>query len=223
VEALEASACERYLALAVLLDDMPAAPAVQQTLWSVDEGEAFETAEQFVSLSLAQRDADGGGIRLHDLQLDYVRAQYPDRGALGLIHAAVRLSWHVIESDPDQFASQLTGRLLPHSGEAGIRAFCSRIAAAAPMPWLRPLWPALHPPRTELVRTLEGHTGSLSGVALVPDGKAAVSASADRTLKLWDLESGRALRTLEGHADYVYGVAVMPDGKRWSPHVMIRP
>ena len=31
--------------------------------------------EQFVSLSLAQRDQPEGSIRLHDLQLDYVRAQ----------------------------------------------------------------------------------------------------------------------------------------------------
>jgi hypothetical protein len=53
VDALEASARRRYVALAVLLDDMPAPPAVQQTLWGGDAGQALETAEQFVSLSLA--------------------------------------------------------------------------------------------------------------------------------------------------------------------------
>jgi len=60
----------------------------------VDENQAAETAEQFVSLSLAQRDQPEGSIRLHDLQLDYVRAQYPkeDQEALELIHGAVRLS-----------------------------------------------------------------------------------------------------------------------------------
>src|SRR4051794_29478943 len=36
-----------------------------------------------------------------------------------------------------------------------------------------------------------------------PDGKRAVSASYDKTLKVWDLESGRALLTLEGHSDNV--------------------
>ena len=101
--------------MAVLLDDLPAAPAVQQTLWAVDAGEALETAERFVSLSLAQRANDFGDIRLHDLQLDYVRAQYPDGAALELIHGALRLSSHVIERDPRQFASQVLGRLLPHS------------------------------------------------------------------------------------------------------------
>src|ERR1035437_9716356 len=40
----------------------------------------------------------------------------------------------------------------------------------------------------------------------------AVSASADKTLKLWDLDSGRELRTLEGHSLRVHAVAVTPDG-----------
>jgi hypothetical protein len=49
-------------------------------------------SKHFVERSLAQRDAASGGIRLHDLQLDYVRAGYSDREALALIHGALRLS-----------------------------------------------------------------------------------------------------------------------------------
>ena len=165
-------AARRYLALAVLLEDMAAAPAVQQTLWNVDEGEALETAERLVGLSLAQRDAASGGIRLHDLQLDYVRAQYPHPDALDLIHGAVRLSAHVIEKDPRQFAPQVLGRLLPYRSVAAIRQFIDEIAAGAPAPWLRPLEPALHPPGTPLLRTLEGHAGPVNGVAVTPDGQA---------------------------------------------------
>ena len=51
-------------------------------------------------------------------------------------------------------------------------------------------------------------------MAVTADGKLAVSASEDNTLKVWDLETGRALRTLEGHSDSVSGVAVTADGKR---------
>ena len=36
-------------------------------------------------------------------------------------------------------------------------------------------------------------------VAVTPDGRRAVSASEDRTLKVWDLEQGALLATLEGH------------------------
>ena len=48
---------------------------------------------------------------------------------------------------------------------------------------------------------------------MTADGKRAVSASWDKTLKVWDLESGRALRTLEGHSSHVHGVAVTADGR----------
>ena len=70
--------------------------------------------------------------------------------------------------------------------------------------------------RAEL-RTLTGHTGGVDGVAVTADGKRAVSASEDKTLKVWDLESGRELRTLEGHSAWVNGVAVTADGKRRFP------
>jgi WD40 repeat protein len=51
-------------------------------------------------------------------------------------------------------------------------------------------------------------------VAIAPDGRRAVSASDDNTLKVWDLESGRELRTLEGHSNAVDRVAIAPDGRR---------
>ena len=49
---------------------------------------------------------------------------------------------------------------------------------------------------------------------MTPDGKCAVTASDDRTLKVWDLESGQVLSTLYGHSGWVNGVALAPDGKR---------
>ena len=41
-----------------------------------------------------------------------------------------------------------------------------------------------------------------------------VSASADKTLKVWDLDTGIEIRTLAGHSDRVNSVAVTPDGRR---------
>ena len=132
VDSLDETSRARYLALAVLLEEMAAAPPVQQCLWGVDENQAAETAEQFVSLSLAQRDQPEGSIRLHDLQLDYVRAQYPreDKEALELIHGAIRLSSHVIARDPEQFASQMVGRLLPYRERPAIERFASGLLRA---------------------------------------------------------------------------------------------
>jgi WD40 repeat protein len=49
---------------------------------------------------------------------------------------------------------------------------------------------------------------------MTPDGSTAVSASDDRTLKVWDLKTGELPRTLEGHSGEVRGVAVTPDGSK---------
>lgn len=63
-------------------------------------------------------------------------------------------------------------------------------------------------------RTLIGHASSVYGCALTRDGKRLVSASWDRTLKVWDLASGQVLRTLKGHAAEVTAVAILPDEER---------
>ena len=44
-----------------------------------------------------------------------------------------------------------------------------------------------------------------------------------RTLRLWDLASGREIETFEGHSEYVYSVAIAPDGRTalsgsWRQH-----
>jgi WD40 repeat protein len=49
-------------------------------------------------------------------------------------------------------------------------------------------------------------------VDLAPDGKRAISASRDNTLKIWDTETGSEVRTLTGHTDSVYAVDLAPDG-----------
>lgn len=62
--------------------------------------------------------------------------------------------------------------------------------------------------------TLRGHSAGVRAVAVLPSGRRALSASVDRSLKLWDLESGECLRTLEEHDRGLRAVAVSPDGRR---------
>lgn len=66
----------------------------------------------------------------------------------------------------------------------------------------------------QVVRTLSGHSGEVTGVALTADGQVAVSASTDRTVVRWDVASGRILTRFEGHQDAVLGVALSADGRR---------
>ena len=142
------------------------------------------------------------------------RVSCPGATALRLIHGAVRLSAARGGAGPGAVCLADGGAVARHRDKPGVAKFVDEITAAAPRPWFRPLHPCLDAPGGALLRTLEGHTDVVNGVAVTPDGKRAVSASRDKTLKVWDLDTGRALRTLEGHSDRVDGVAVTADGKR---------
>jgi WD40 repeat protein len=62
----------------------------------------------------------------------------------------------------------------------------------------------------------ERHTGSeVNSVAFSPDGRRIVSGSDDKTLRLWDVASGKLIgEPLVGHAKAVRSVAFSPDGRR---------
>ncbi|KAJ6457820.1 WD40-repeat-containing domain protein, partial [Mycena vitilis] len=58
------------------------------------------------------------------------------------------------------------------------------------------------------------HTDWVFSVAFSPDGKHIVSGSIDRSVRIWDAESGEQLGDpLEGHTGWVQSVAFPPDGK----------
>jgi len=63
-------------------------------------------------------------------------------------------------------------------------------------------------------RTLRGHTGRVSSVALSPDGTRILTGSWDYTAKVWDAEKGQEILSLKGHTGSVENVAWSPDGKR---------
>ena len=47
-----------------------------------------------------------------------------------------------------------------------------------------------------------GHSLGVTSVAFSPDGKLLASGSDDKTVKLWDVASGRELRTFSGHTEH---------------------
>ncbi|MFF4888113.1 nSTAND1 domain-containing NTPase [Streptomyces nigra] len=65
---------------------------------------------------------------------------------------------------------------------------------------------------TPLIRSFASHHGQLlTGMVFSPDRRTLATASADRTVQLWDTRSGRAFHNLTGHTDSVTGVAFSPD------------
>jgi len=64
----------------------------------------------------------------------------------------------------------------------------------------------------ELRTTLRGHADAVVAVAFSPDGKTLVSASYDKTVKFWDVGTGKERATLKG-TEEVRCVAFSPDGR----------
>jgi WD40 repeat protein len=63
-------------------------------------------------------------------------------------------------------------------------------------------------------RVLVGHRGAVYTVSLPPDGLRIISGGADRTVRIWDAETGAQLHVLEGHTSGVWHLTVSPDGQR---------
>jgi WD40 repeat protein len=63
-----------------------------------------------------------------------------------------------------------------------------------------------------LVRKMES-ASRVYGLAFSRDGKTLAASGLDRTLELWDPQTGRRLKKLVGHTDDVHTVAFTPDGK----------
>src|SRR6516164_5885855 len=60
---------------------------------------------------------------------------------------------------------------------------------------------------------LAGHKSVVTSVAFSSDGTTLASSSDDRTVKLWDLATGKNILTFRGHSDTVMAVAFTPNGR----------
>jgi len=68
-------------------------------------------------------------------------------------------------------------------------------------------------PSTTPLRTFEDHEYTVTAVAVFPDKRRMVTGSDDKTLCLWDLETGVVLKKMEGHHNWVWALAVSRDGQ----------
>jgi dipeptidyl aminopeptidase/acylaminoacyl peptidase len=64
------------------------------------------------------------------------------------------------------------------------------------------------------VRDLVETQDVVFSVAFSPDSKRVATAGADRTLRVFEVETGKLLAQIEDHADWVFAVAFSPDGRR---------
>lgn len=80
----------------------------------------------------------------------------------------------------------------------------SALMERIPSRWPRPVW---HPPWKNY-RVISGHLGWVRSIAFDPSNNWFCTGSADRTIKIWDVASGRLKLTLTGHIEQIRGLAV---------------
>lgn len=61
--------------------------------------------------------------------------------------------------------------------------------------------------------TFRGHAGPVRWACYSPDGRRVATAGADKTARIWDTRTGRALLVLRGHEGCVSCVDWSPNGK----------
>jgi len=79
--------------------------------------------------------------------------------------------------------------------------------------------PVVHADALQLMLDTGGHSAIVRGLTVTPDGKQIVSASQDKTIRVWDIETGKTVRIIRGEiapGDWgtIYTLALSPDARQ---------
>jgi len=74
--------------------------------------------------------------------------------------------------------------------------------------------PAGEEKEKQMVKNLKGHSSRLYAINFSPDGKHVVTASGDRTARIWSVPGGKLKTTLQGHSAHVFAAAFSPNSNR---------
>jgi len=112
-----------------------------------------------------------------------------------------------ISPQPTERIETLLRRYIPQAGQKDLRQF----------EW-HYLWRLSHLPqfaaKYPLLHSIDGHASHVYYVTFSPDSRRLLSASADRTVGLWDVATGKLLRKFLGHDNEVNCAVFSPDQKR---------
>lgn len=63
------------------------------------------------------------------------------------------------------------------------------------------------------LKILTGHSSFINCLVFSPDGQTLISGSADKTIRFWNLATGKEIRTIKDHNSFINFLAIAPDGQ----------
>jgi hypothetical protein len=149
------------------------------------------------------------------LEADLLRTRTSEQSegvepALSLLSRTIVRIGHLLQQAQEE--ASMGGLLLSYLGwEPPFAEKREALEHELPHPFLT-AWHPLPDGSSALIRTLHGHRSSVTDCAVSPDGRWIISASEDKTFKVWDVDTG--LELFSCFPDGVTNDAVSPDG-RW--------
>ncbi|MDM9583595.1 serine/threonine-protein kinase [Nostoc sp. GT001] len=168
---------------------------IQERYQSAEEVLRDLTPKQLLALPPAGKSSG----KLPPTKAPVLPKSYPLLRILILVSAFILLfgfseSWY---KNFRRIQTSLVSRLIQHNSPGKNDAILSQISLG----------------KVSLANTLQGHENSVLSVAISPDGKTIASSGDDRTIKLWDLATGKLISSLNGHFQQVNVVVISPNGK----------
>ena len=196
-----------------------------------EKGKHFELAEQFLTQSEKEQEREEQEkevARKHELQKMRQTAAFIGVGLFVSILLTVMVAWLGLEASKSKMAAQQSRSLLltelARQETARSNATNGILLALEALPKEMshkntPYIPKAEETLYEAViklrerAVMQWHEYSIYHVAFSPDGQRIVTASGDKTVGVWDVESGELLQVLKGHKKTVVHADFSPDGQ----------
>src|SRR5436305_3674926 len=171
--------------------------------------------EQPVKRDISHRSADMSAVETKQLQNEELQQhEQPVKRSISRRSADMSaVETKQLQNEEPQQHEQPVKRSISRRSAIGLACFAGAVIGGATLAWFT--LPHSIPFLTQPAHTTyQGHSAAISSVAWSPDGTRIVSASLDKTVRVWKVPTGEDLLVYTAHSAEVYGAVWSTDGTK---------